>query len=408
MFLDFLVDNTAKYMVIQGAAGTGKSFLLQYLLDNFQNEYKVYNLLLHRDPSHEFIIQLAATTNKAVKVVRDFTGDYTARTLHSFLKLKVQNNNRTGKTELVKTDDWTIHNNALIIVDESSFIDNKLFEILDESTVNCKILLVGDQYQLAPVGQVESVMETLDAPKVHMNKIMRNSGTIMKTSAMFRKTVKSGVFHPIQYTDDKLIHVSGTEFQRLIDEAFKDPDYHVDKAKVLAWTNGRVQAYNTHIRGVIGLSELFSNGEVVITNKPLRGGGLALPVDSEVRITDIQDMDYDQQGVIGRWITINDKHTAFLANNFDDVKALLKTYAAKKRWRDFFEIKDTWLDLRSVYASTVHKSQGSTYETVFIDLTDIGKNFIASDVARLLYVAISRASKKVVCYGQLPDRYTGG
>ena len=137
-------------------------------------------------------------------------------------------------------------------------------------------------------------------------------------------------------------------------------------------------------------------------------GGLSLPVDSEVRITDIQDMDYDQQGVMGRWITINDKHTAFLANNFDDVKNLLKKYAAKKQWRDFFEIKDTWLDLRSVYASTVHKSQGSTYETVFIDLADIGKNYIASDVARLLYVATSRASKKVVCYGQLPDRYTGG
>ncbi len=407
-FLDFLVDDNAKYMVLQGAAGSGKSFLLQHLLDNFQNEYKTYNLLLQRDPQHEFEMQLSATTNKAVKVVRDFTGDIGAKTLHSFLNLKVVNNFQTGKTDLEKTDSWKYHFNKLIIIDEASFIDNDLFQFLEDSTSkDCKILFVGDQYQLAPIGQTESVMETMKCTKVFMNKIMRNSGTILQTSAMFRDTVMTGVFQPIQYTDNKVIHVSGADFKQRVNDHFTDPDYHPDKAKILAWTNDKVQAYNSHIRDVLSLPALFSEGEIVITNKPLMKGATAYPVDSEVRITDIEKKHETKYGVQGRWVTVNGKHTAFLANDFNDVKIVLKKLARKKNWRTFFEIKDTWLDLRSVYASTVHKAQGSTYENVFIDLTDIGKNFIASDVARLLYVAFSRASKQVICRGTLPYKYTG-
>ena len=81
--------------------------------------------------------------------------------------------------------------------------------------------------------------------------------------------------------------------------------------------------------------------------------------------------------------------------------------ADPSNWKKFFEVKETWLDLRAVYASSIHKSQGSTYDTVFLNLADIGKNWNATDVARLLYVGITRAAKQVVCYGYLPDRYCG-
>jgi exodeoxyribonuclease-5 len=100
------------------------------------------------------------------------------------------------------------------------------------------------------------------------------------------------------------------------------------------------------------------------------------------------------------------KAMKLIANMAKKAKKEGKDTEARNHWKKYFEIKESWLDLRAVYASSVHKSQGSTYETVFIDLADIGANWDAISVARLMYVAVSRASKKVVCYGRLPNRYT--
>ena len=49
------------------------------------------------------------------------------------------------------------------------------------------------------------------------------------------------------------------------------------------------------------------------------------------------------------------------------------------------------------YATTVHKSQGSTYETVLLDIKDLGicANSNYNLYLKLLYVALSRASERV-------------
>lgn len=404
-FIDFLLDPKQKYQVIQGAAGSGKSFLIKYLIDNFEAQCKAHRALLSQTADGELPVLLTATTNKAVAVVKEFA-KMNVRTIHSVLGLKVINDFKTGKTKLQKTKEHEEITDTLIIIDEASFMDNPLFEILDKSTPGCKVLLVGDQYQLAPVGQTLSVMETLQCPKAMMNKIMRNSGIIMQTGQQFRNTVKSGTFSPILYSNYELMHADGPTFQKLVNDAYLDPEYTSHKAKILGWTNLKVQEYNSYIRGIKELPPAFQEGETVVTNNPIVLSGGVIPVDSEVIITSVDEEDM-LHNIHGRWVTINHSHTAFLPNNFHEVKMALKRLAKAKKWKEFFGIKDTWLDLRSVYASSIHKSQGSTYETVFVDLTDIGKNWIPSDVARLLYVAISRASKKVVCYGQLPGKYSG-
>jgi exodeoxyribonuclease-5 len=72
-----------------------------------------------------------------------------------------------------------------------------------------------------------------------------------------------------------------------------------------------------------------------------------------------------------------------------------------------FEIQEAFADLRPTHAATAYKAQGSTYGTVFIDLHNIGKCNIPSTVARMLYVAITRASNQVVLFGELPAKYSG-
>ena len=103
----------------------------------------------------------------------------------------------------------------------------------------------------------------------------------------------------------------------------------------------------------------------------------------------------------------NSRQRLFLPENQNKVTSLLKVLANDKNWKDYFNIKNNWLDLRPLHSSTVHKSQGSTYNVVFIDLDDIGKNTNANSMARILYVATSRAKTRVVFYGDLPKKHYG-
>ena len=64
-------------------------------------------------------------------------------------------------------------------------------------------------------------------------------------------------------------------------------------------------------------------------------------------------------------------------------------------------IERTWIDLRAAYAQTVDKSQGSTYDKVFIDLDDISHCTSGARIARMLYVAVSRARHQVIFTGDL-------
>ena len=68
-----------------------------------------------------------------------------------------------------------------------------------------------------------------------------------------------------------------------------------------------------------------------------------------------------------------------------------------KAWRDHLTFNDLVLCIDFPYAMTVHKSQGSTYDEVYIDSDDLYKcaenNF--SLYLKLLYVAISRAKHDV-------------
>ena len=421
-FLDFLVSDD-NFFVIQGAAGTGKSFLIKHLLETFYAKYSAYCLLLQKDIK-KFDIKITATTNKAVNVVDDFLqdllqirNDLSVCTIYSLLGLKVVNNTTTGKTTLsfsnnkyaAKGLSAPSSSMPLVFIDEASFTGEDLQEIIENVLIKerkAKVVYIGDKYQLAPVGQLYSVMDILQCGKVSLNEVIRNGGHILKTGTQFRKTVETGIFEPIAYNTSDVIHVDGPTFQQMVEQSFSATNWAPTKSKVLAWTNERVQEYNQHIRQSLKRPDMFEPGEIVITNEFIKGStNYSKPVDSEVTITNINkqtEMNYDVEGYL---VELDNTHVGFMPKNFKDAKRLMKHLAAKKAWKKYFEVKENWLDLRAVYASSIHKSQGSTYDTVFLDLSDIGSNWNATDVARLMYVGITRAAKQVVCYGYLPDKY---
>jgi superfamily I DNA/RNA helicase len=69
-------------------------------------------------------------------------------------------------------------------------------------------------------------------------------------------------------------------------------------------------------------------------------------------------------------------------------------------WKFYYEeIIDKFADITYGYSMTVHKSQGSTYERVFVDMEDIIKrNPKERESFQCLYTAITRASKEIHVY----------
>lgn len=412
-FLQFMLDPSVNEMVISGFAGTGKSTLTRYILDNLHSQMSLVNLINGYDvESNGLTVHITATTNKAARVVSELSGYANPVTIHSLLGLTIRNDYKTGKQILDRKNAKTIHD-SLIIIDEASFIDRQLLDYIRKGTVNSKILYIGDPYQLAPTYENACPIFEQGIFEANLTQVLRNQGAIEQAAEEFRKMVYNVQYNPeVPIDGSKILHVDGPTFQAMIDKEFTLRSHIPDHAKVLAWTNNRVHQYNAHIRALHTPEPFFTKGEHVITNKPISLKDQNIPTDGHCEITSDPSPSTRsfptlwEQDIEGYYVRIDDNSSLhFVPANQKDAQTLMKLAAKQKDWVTYFNIKDTWLDLRPVHASTVHKSQGSTYEKAFIDLSDIGRCNITSDVARMLYVALSRASQQVILYGNLPVKY---
>ena len=407
-FFQFLGDPTCSEFVIQGPAGTGKTTLISHLLNQIPKQERVLKSI-GAEGFNFHDTYVTATTRKAAQVICEKLG-FPNMTIHSLLGLKVENSRSTGETSLTRRSGASDVSKSLIIIDEASFIDEGLLEAIRSYTHECKVVYIGDPFQLTPAKSYSCPVFNGLMKTVKLTQIMRFDGHIDKLSAQYRDAVSSEVFPHIVTDDVQIRHVDGPTFQQLVEESFKPSFYtNNDKAKVVAWTNQRVHEYNKFIRAQKGCTAAIERGEAMITNRPImeRNGSVLYHTDAVVHVTSVSKPT-TCKGVEGLYVTIDHTIEIFVATDHDALKQKLKELRKAKQWAEYFEILEHWADLRPPYACTVHKSQGSTYERVLIDLSDIGRCNIKTDVARMLYVAISRASKEVILYGMLPEKYQGG
>jgi exodeoxyribonuclease-5 len=409
-FLNFIINPEESEMTISGHSGTGKTFLTQYLVKAAESQIKLLKLLTNS--GNTLNTHFTATTNKAAKVLANTLGEET-KTIHSLLGLKVMNNFNTGKTTTQKTGRSEIIYNSIIFVDECSMMDSKLLSIIREMTVDCKLVFIGDPYQLAPVFETTIPAFTQVTKQVKLTEIQRQAkgNPIIELGDKLRKAVQTGVFPKLETVGDAITVLDGAEFQERINNNYSQAKSS-DEHKILAWTNDRVHDYNDYVRERLVASNDFLVGETLVTNNPIldKKGRPIFSTDSEAEVTAIEEA--ESMGVQGWNIQLDHQVTVFLAKDPKEVKRIMKHLAREAKldssqWKNYFAAKDAFADLRPVHASTVHKSQGSTYNRVFVDLADIGRNNRPEEVARLLYVAITRAKTEAVLYGELPLKYQG-
>lgn len=404
--IGFLCDPAQTEIIIEGPAGTGKSTLVEHLINSFGKQQQFINLVMGKPKNASLEVIVTATTHKAAQVVSELSNQE-PRTIQSLLGLTVRQNFQTGKEYLTSGKNYEKIYDKIILIDEASFIDHDLLKWIRETCLNCKIIYIGDPYQLAPIGLLVPPVFDGSIPAYRLTEVKRNEGPIQQLAKGYRDAVETLQFPELWADGKDILHVNGSTFQQLVDQHFKKDHGNMgNSARLLAWTNPKIHEYNNYVRELNDLPGILTEGEVLLTNKPIITKSVYFQTDRPVEVTRVLGP-AKEMGIHGYRLQLERAIEVFVPNSQQEVRRLSKQLAADKDWHTYYEIKNTWADLRPLAACTVHKSQGSTYEKVFIDLYDIGMSTVASDVARLLYVAISRASKQVVLYGNLPPHYGG-
>lgn len=410
-FFHFLFTDQRE-LILSGPGGVGKTFLMGHLIDNIMPRYHETCALMGIKPEFDEVV-MTATTNKAAEVLGRATGRPT-QTTHSFFNLKVMDNYTTGRSEITKSKSWKVHTRKIIFIDECSMIDRELLKMIREGTMKCKVVFVGDHCQLAPVFEPISPIYNQGLPFFELTEPMRTGNPFLQQiNLQLRKTVETGEFQPIKLVPGVITLLDeGQMEQQLLTEFMNG----CGPNRILAYTNQRVVDYNAFIRDARQITDTYVEGEVLINNSAVQLATGMLSVEEEVTISDLSTSTTIveiEEGVELECRTCNlvtpyDTFTGvLLPENKAHYTDLVNYYRKAKRWSIYYALKNKFPDLRQRDAATVHKSQGSTHDDVYIDLGNISTCHNPNQAARMLYVAFSRARNRVFLFGQLAEKYGG-
>lgn len=411
-YIKFMLDSTRSVFVIDGRPGCGKTYLIKSLIEKTRDIVQFLSSLLNQDKQLNFV--LCATTNQAAEVLAEKTGLPTS-TIHSYLGLRVFNDYSTGKTRLTATDAWQVKSNVILFIDESSMVDKYLLKHIDKATINCKVVYILDKNQVLPVFESHIPLLEKHNADVNLKQIVRQAtnNSIITYAHELCDAIESKTKNipAIPHTAE-IIHLTPSEFKQELINHFTQPDCD-HKYKVLSWSNKQVLKYNSFVRSLNHSDNLIAVGEFLVSNDSYTAGTndiVFLRNQEEVIVEKASDVLTTKEGIQYQRLQIRavDKKKSITVNrpvDYTDVSNFLNYYKKDKNWHSYFALKNDMLDLRSIHACTVHKAQGSTYDTVFIDIDDICSNNKIDEVKRLILVAITRASNKVFIRGSIPTKY---
>lgn len=370
-----VIDPNQKLVTLTGAGGTGKTTILKQLV----KELKDLAVLM---PEYITTWHFTATTNKAVAALSDAIGPRAeVTTIHSLLGLVPH------KGKLKQHRASTVQHKSIVVIDEASYIGEELAEfiapIVDRVTL---IIFVGDSYQLPPVkDEISDIFDPKIIPQIELTQVMRQAdgNPIQELSLGLRDVVKNHGEPNITLDDVNISWLNSDDFIKAFcnDCIISAPG----AVRALAWTNQTAQHYNEQAALACNGRTEFRAGDIVVNNHYFKSSQQSIPTDATVHIYSTSP-----------WFTDFGKTMRNISTSYGELTELHKDSTATPEQRLYY-----YPDLRYTYASTINKAQGSTYDTVYIDLNDLAKCNDRDLQLRLLYVAVSRARHKVVFTGDI-------
>lgn len=429
----FKGETDTHFLSLTGAAGVGKSYLTGEIVQAVIRGIGGY---VHNDNG----VCITAPTHKALKVIKtmlvslNIKADY--RTIQSFLGIKPTYNYSTGEEKYaIDRTKKSLPSVSLLIVDESSMVSDDLFVFIKDAFLRGRVntvLFIGDRYQLLPINSSSNPVFELDK-QYSLTEVVRQAkdSNIISLATLFRDRIISQEFIPIrELLQDTIANpTEDIEFlsskEKFVQDFYKNKQWESEDKIITSFVNRDVEAFNKLVRdhywrerGVKEPPLFLPNDKIrfkspydrqksrVISNNSIYANGEEVTIKAarEV-ISPNSHIKYWKLEIYGRseedFISVIDPQSQSDFNKtLDGYVHIAKTTGyqdAKPYWKMYFDTKSKFADVQYIYASTIHKLQGSTYDTAYIDLSNIANNeTISNDFKyRLAYVAITRAKNSI-------------
>lgn len=413
-------------LVLKGYAGTGKTSLIAVLV-------KVL-------PSFGFKVRLLAPTGRAAKVLARYSRK-SAFTIHKMIYQLKEGDATPGTVFQLKKN---YSKNTIFIVDEASMVPegNYINKVLSDlikyvfKHQSNKLMLIGDNAQLPPVGQSQSLALAewhlqqkydLTIRSLELNQVMRqsmDSGILLNANSLRLELVKDPprVRFNLKYPD--IFKMTGDRLEDGLRYAYDK--YGVQETVVICRSNKNAVFYNRNIRRALFYFEeeleagdqvmivrnnyfykpehspmgFLANGEFVEIAKILSfeekyGYRFA---DVEIRLLD----DPSNQSLAAK-VFLDTLHTSYASLTDEQYRELLgqvRNEYANQKGDDLQETlkNDPYLQalqIKFAYAMTCHKSQGGQWKAIFLDKGYISPEQQDRDFLRWLYTGVTRATDEL-------------
>lgn len=420
-------------LLLKGYAGTGKTTLIGAVVRTLSEMRAGYVLM--------------ASTGRAAKVFSRYSG-FSAYTIHKKIYRQKSFSNDLDNFSL----NDNLHKNTLFIVDEASMISNdgltgvsfgsgRLLDDLIEYVYagqGCRLLIIGDDAQLPPVGEDESPALSaevlsgygLDVTECILTEVIRYSGRngILSNATMLRERMAADDIYDLPvlmlkgYED--ISSIPGSELIEAINSSYNEVG--MDETMVICRSNKRAYLYNKGIRNtILYREEELSTGDILMIAKNnyhwtadckemefIANGDIAVVrrvrrtqemygfrfADVVLSFPDHNDIEFELKILLD---TLHSDYPSLSKEDSDRLfNAVMEDYSditnKKERMKKLKE--DSFynaLQVKYAYAVTCHKAQGGQWKRIFIDQGYITEDTFTPDYYRWLYTALTRASEKL-------------
>ena len=446
-FRSWLKEDSNIYpFVLSGYAGSGKTFLSTKFLELAEGKGMCWTSVA---PTHKAVGVLhLALINEGLKPT------WHPSTIHRLLRLKLK---RKGDLEICEETEQTkssLEHLGLVLIDEASMIDRGLLEIILQcaKTHGTRLVFVGDPAQLPPIGEEESSVFSMKCSmKRDLKEVVRHQGPVLELAGCIREgkipSTQPSAFPEINAKGAVVECLRGTEWLESAKNALKLAalEENPDGARILCYTNRSLEQLVPHARRAIH-GEMADQlpvlpGEVLISREAVmvqasranfqdsKDNDMLLGSNRELVVLDVKPEIFDLKSfgilnnsnieapVIDTLIAkvkagelelslrlvppVESLSRKKLESTLLDIKNKAKSLErseAKGFWKKFFLLRDSFASLGPASVLTVHRSQGSTFDQVYISQDVFWPK---NDLLRkqLIYVAVSRARHRVCILG---------
>lgn len=363
----------SNFLVITGGPGTGKTTIIKAICKLYQdlNGFSYEDLMDN--------LTLLAPTGRAAKRIAEQTL-LKASTIHRFLKWNKEDNT-------FNINEYNKSNTKFVIIDESSMIDvylmHSLFLGLKDNT---KIILIGDYNQLPSVGPGQILKDIVDSNMVNIVKLntLYRQDENSNINQFAYNIIDNNFSYDFLNRGDDLIFIEANndnikDYLKDIIIKYKnnlDSDFNkfITLAPVYKGDNG-IDDLNMFMQDII--NPKGNKNEILIDGMVYRCG------DKVIELVNMVDENVFN-GDIGRILKIKSSGQREVLVDFDGniVKFTPSTFA----------------NFTLGYTISIHKSQGSEFDTVIIPILN---KYGIMLYRKLIYTAITRAKKKLILIGEI-------